>query len=75
MAPLVTLAGTTLLMAVSGCSDSASGGRVATDAGVLDGGTSPDAGDSGTGADGAVDDGLLPVLSNFRVEDAHHDRV
>jgi hypothetical protein len=76
LSAIVALWWSTVLLATAlGCSDSPSEGGGAIDAGSPDGATSPDAGDSGTGGNAAVDDGLLPMLSNFRVEDAHHDRV
>jgi hypothetical protein len=71
------------LIAAAGCGGSGSqtgpDSATTTDASVLDGGTASDGdvpGDAGPGSDAAVvDDALHPVLSNFRVEDAHHDRV
>jgi len=59
--------------------DSGAGSDGGLDGGDRDGATGPDADagdDSGMVRDSAVaDDGLRPVLSGFRVENAHRDRV
>jgi hypothetical protein len=71
-----------------GCGDEASrvdpDGSGMADGATLDGAAIPDGAavgdagpgdDAGPGSDAVVDDGLHPVLSNFRVEDAQPDRV